>query len=166
MASPIMRFPLSYAMQPTFSSAKASCGDATRKVLTSVYFITNSGPKLCRSTRRHRTPRILCNTCPHFGALLVAFYRARHRLVCAHLPHLPAPTDPTNRDTSGRSHAHTPLCQNVYGHDAPTDRAVSPILSKVDAHSLIILSSECSEKRPHKPSASGSFRTSSADGVL
>ena len=46
IASPITSFPLLYAMQPTSSSAKASCGDATCKVLTSVYFIMNSGPKL------------------------------------------------------------------------------------------------------------------------
>ena len=34
--------------------------------------------------------------------------------------YMPAPTDLTNRDTSGRSHARTPLCQDVYGHGAPT----------------------------------------------
>ena len=46
MASPITSFPLLYAMQPTSSSVKASCGDVTHKVLTSMYFIMNSGLKL------------------------------------------------------------------------------------------------------------------------
>lgn len=31
--------------------------------------------------------------------LLVAFHGPRHCLICAHVPHMPSPTDPTNCDT-------------------------------------------------------------------
>ena len=72
-----------------------------------------SGAQRCRS------PRILCITCPHRGAVLVAFHGLRHRLICTHVPHMPSSTNPPNHDPSDCRNPSSTLHQDVYGHHAP-----------------------------------------------
>ena len=160
-----MTIPLSSAIPPTSSYLMAFYGEGTHKAPTSGSYTPNN---VERSWKQRTMTQATVDSTP----LMPYFRNAIGGLSWARTSHgMSGLVTPASSDKPDKSPSHqSSPCPHPYSPRCIWIQCTSPspkdflILSRGDAHSLIIQSSGCSGRKPLKPLEIGSSRTYSVAG--